>query len=125
MKRVYMAGRGAMLGQALHEKFDPRYLARPLQVESVLGTPLLMAQLLHSHKISWASNYGSQQLVGPGVPLLANLSGAFMLQALAGVYAVIWRRRERPRATPPDQAIAVLALMTFGQVLSPCTSSGS
>ena len=99
------------------------YLARPLQVESVLGTPLLIAQLLHIHSISWASNYGSQQLVGPGAPLLSNASGAFMLLALAGVYLLVWRRRERLRAVTPDQAIAVLALilalMTFGKVLSP------
>ncbi len=99
------------------------YLARPLQVESVLGTPLLIAQLLHIHSISWASNYGSQQLIGPGAPLLSNASGAFMLLGLAGVYLLIWRRRERLRAVTPDQAIAVLALilalMTFGKVLSP------
>jgi hypothetical protein len=99
------------------------YLARPLQVESVLGTPLLIAQLLHIHSISWASNYGSQQLIGPGAPLLSNASGAFMLLGLAGVYFLIWRRRDRLRASTPDQAIAVLALilalMTFGKVLSP------
>jgi len=42
---------------------------------------------------------------------------------VAGVYLLIWRRRERLRTAPPDQAIAVLALilalMTFGKVLSP------
>jgi hypothetical protein len=99
------------------------YLARPLQVESVLGTPLLIAQLLHIHSISWASNYGSQQLIGPGAPFLSNASGALMLLGLAGVYYLIWRRRDRLRASTPDQAIAVLALilalMTFGKVLSP------
>ncbi len=99
------------------------YLARPLQVESVLGTPLLIGQLLHIHPISWASNYGSQQLVGPGASLLSNASGALMLLGLAGVYVLVWRRRARLRASTPDQAIAVLALilalMTFGKVLSP------
>ena len=43
--------------------------------------------------------------------------------AVAGIYLLIWRRRARLRAAPPDQAIAVfaliLALMTFGKVLSP------
>jgi hypothetical protein len=43
--------------------------------------------------------------------------------AVAGIYLLIWRRRERLRAAAPDQALAVLALilalMTFGKVLSP------
>ena len=99
------------------------YLARPLQVERVLGTPLLIGQLLHIHSIAWASNFGSQQLIGPGASLLSNSSGALMLLGLAGVYLLVWRRRERLRASTPDQAIAVLALilalMTFGKVLSP------
>ena len=99
------------------------YLARPLQVESVLGLPLLIAQLLHIHKISWASNFGSQQLIGPGASQLANLSGALMVLALAVVYFLAWRRRGHLRAVRPDQAIAVLALilalMAFGKVLSP------
>jgi len=42
---------------------------------------------------------------------------------VAGIYLMIWRRRARLRAAPPDQAVAVLALvlalMTFGKVLSP------
>jgi len=99
------------------------YIARPLQVESVLGTPLLIGQLLHIHPISWASNFGSQQLVAPGAATLSNLSGALMLFGLAGVYYLIWRRREHLRASTPDQAIAVLALivalMNFAKVLSP------
>ena len=99
------------------------YLARPLQVESVLGTPALIGQLLGLTQISWASNYGSQELIAPGAAFLANISGALMLLALAGVYLVAWLRREHLRASLPDQAVAVLALvlalMVFGKVLSP------
>ena len=62
-------------------------------------------------------------LVARGVGLAATASGGLMLLAVAGVYLLIWRRRERLRAAAPDQAIAVLALilalMTFGKVLSP------
>jgi len=51
------------------------------------------------------------------------MSGGLTLLAVAAVYLLVWRRRARLRATPPDQVIAVLALivalMTFGKVLSP------
>ena len=53
----------------------------------------------------------------------ATASGGLTLLAVAGIYLLIWRRREGLRAAAPDQAIAVLALilalMTFGKVLSP------
>jgi hypothetical protein len=51
------------------------------------------------------------------------MSCALMLLAFIGVYSLVWRRREDLRATPPDQAIAILARilaqLTFGKVLSP------
>ena len=78
-------------------------------------TGLTEATFGHSH--------GSQSLVARGVGVAANASGAPTLLAAAGVYLLIWRRRERLRAAAPDQALAVLALilalMTFGKVLSP------
>ena len=62
-------------------------------------------------------------LVARGAGLAATASGGLTLLAVAGVYLLIWRRRERLRAAAPDQALAVLALilalMTFGKVLSP------
>ena len=79
------------------------YLARPLQMESVLGTPLLIGQLLHIHWIALASNFGSQQLVGAGRVRVGQLSGGLMLLAVAGVYLLVWRRRERLRASRPTR----------------------
>ena len=99
------------------------HLERPLQIESVLGTPMLFGKLIGVSQATFGYNHGSHMLVARGVGLAATASGGLMLLAVAGVYLLIWRRRERLRAAAPDQAIAVLALilalMTFGKVLSP------
>jgi len=99
------------------------HLERPLQIESVLGTPQLLGQLLGADWASWAWSHGSHSLVAPGVGFAANMSGGLTLLAVAAVYLVAWLRRERLRTAPADQALVVLALllalMTFGKVLSP------
>lgn len=99
------------------------YLARPLQIESVLGTPLLIGKLLGISSATYGSTYGSQSLVAPGVGLIANVSGGLMLLGLGAAYLLIWRRRDRLRAAKAQVPLAVLALilalMTFGKVLSP------
>ena len=99
------------------------HLERPLQIESVLGTPQLLGQLLGADWASWSWSHGSQSLIAPGVGFAADMSGGLTLLALAAVYLVAWARRERLRAAPADQALVVLALllalMTFGKVLSP------
>ncbi len=99
------------------------YLGRPLQIESVLGTPMLIGQLFGAHWATFGYSHGSQSLVAPGVNVAANLSGGLMLIAVVIVYLLMWRRREHLRASLPHQALAVLALilalMAFGKVLSP------
>jgi hypothetical protein len=99
------------------------HLERPLQLESVLGTPQLLGQLLGADWASWSWSHGSQSLVAPGVGLAADASGGLTLLAVAAVYVVAWVRRERLRRVPADQALVVLALLlalvTFGKVLSP------
>ena len=99
------------------------HLERPLQIESVLGTPQLLGQLLGADWASWAWSHGSHSLVAPGVGFLADMSGGLTLLAVAAVYLVAWLRRRRLRTAPADQALVVLALllalMTFGKVLSP------
>ena len=99
------------------------HLERPLQIESVLGTPQLLGQLLGADWASWAWSHGSHSLVAPGVGLAADMSGGLTLLAVAAVYLFAWLRRRRLRAAPADQALVVLALllalMTFGKVLSP------
>jgi hypothetical protein len=99
------------------------HLERPLQIESVLGTPQLLGQLLGADWASWAWSHGSHSLVAPGVGLAADVSGGLTLLAVAAVYLFAWLRRGRLREAPADQALVVLALllalMTFGKVLSP------
>ncbi len=99
------------------------HLERPLQIESVLGTPQLLGQLLGADWASWGWSHGSHSLVAPGVGLAADMSGGLTLLAVAAVYFFAWLRRDRLRAAPADQVIVVLALllalMTFSKVLSP------
>ena len=99
------------------------HLERPLQIESVLGTPQLLGQLLGADWAKWAWSHGSHSLIAPGVGLAADMSGGLTLLAVAAVYLFVWLRRRRLRAAPADQALVVLALllalMTFGKVLSP------
>ncbi len=99
------------------------HLERPLQIESVLGTPQLFGQLLGADWATWAWSHGSHSLIAPGVSLAADVSGGLTLLAVAAVYLVVWLRRHRLRRAPSDQALVVLALllalMTFGKVLSP------
>jgi hypothetical protein len=99
------------------------HLERPLQIESVLGTPQLLGQLLGADWATWAWSHGSHSLVAPGVGLAADLSGGLTLLAVAAVYLFAWLRRQRLREVPADQVLVVLALllalMTFGKVLSP------
>jgi len=99
------------------------HLERPLQIESVLGTPQLLGQLLGADWASWAWSHGSHSLIAPGVGLAADMSGGLTLLAVAAVYFFVWLRRHRLREAPADQALVVLALllalMTFGKVLSP------
>jgi hypothetical protein len=99
------------------------HMERPLQIESVLGTPQLFGQLLGADWASWAWSHGSHSLIAPGVGLAADMSGGLTLLAVAAVYLFAWRRRRRLRAAPADQVVVVLALllglMTFSKVLSP------
>jgi hypothetical protein len=99
------------------------HLERPLQIESVLGTPQLFGQLLGADWATWAWSHGSHSLVAPGVGFAADVSGGLMLLAVAAVYLLAWLRRRRLRTVPADQALVVLAIVlaivTFGKVLSP------
>ena len=99
------------------------HLERPLQIESVLGTPQLLGQLLGADWATWGWSHHAHSLVAPGVGLASDMSGGLTLLAVAAVYLVAWLRGRHLRAAPADQVIVVLALllalMTFGKVLSP------
>lgn len=96
---------------------------RPLQIESVLGTPMLLGQLLGAGWASFGQSHGSQSLVAPGAEFAAAASGPLTLLAVAAVYGMAWRRRARLAADAGDATLAafavVLAMMSFSKVLSP------
>ena len=96
---------------------------RPLQIESVPGTPYLIAGALGKWGIGTGTSFGSQSLAGPGSVLVARLSVWVGLLLVAGVYVLVWRRRSLLRAAPeyiPVAALAcVLAFTVANKVLSP------
>jgi len=99
------------------------HLDRPLQIESVLGTPLFVAHLLGRLWIDVGSSFGSQSIDADGAALMARLSGPLTLLALGLTYALVARRRALLRAAPRHLPLAVFAtacaFMVFGKVLSP------
>ena len=96
---------------------------RPLQIEAVPGTLYLIAGTLGKWGIDTGNSFGSQSLGGPGSAVVAKLSVWVGLLLVAGIYLLIWRRRELLRAAPeyiPLAALAcVLAFTVCNKVLSP------
>ncbi len=99
------------------------HIERPLQVESVLGTPLLIARLLGSQAVTVGQSHGTGSIIGPGSGMAADLSGFLTLAALAAVYLLLLQRNALRRAAPDQIPVAVLAMLlailAFGKVLSP------
>jgi Glycosyltransferase family 87 len=96
---------------------------RPLQAESVLATPLLLAHVLGLQAARTGSAFGSQFISAPGAPVLAGLSGLLAAGLLLLVYFVVWRRREALRSDPLSIPLASLAtllgFLVASKVLSP------
>ncbi len=94
---------------------------RPLQFESVLATPFLLAHVLGVAHVQIATAYGSQMVVAPGADLVARLSGPLQVAALAFTHWVLLRRRVH--LGPQQLALAalsvLLAFLVSGKVLSP------
>lgn len=99
------------------------HLERPLQIESVLASPLHLARLLGLASASTGRSHGSEFLDAPGAGTLAQLSGPLAALAVGAVYLLLWRRRSALRADPtlvPVAALGVLlAVLACGKVLSP------
>jgi hypothetical protein len=99
------------------------HLERPLQIESVLGSPLFVAHLAGRLWIDVGTSFGSQSIDASGAARMARLSGPLTLGALALTFALVALRRRLLRAAPRHIPLAVLAtacaFMVFGKVLSP------
>ena len=104
-------------------KFFGYHLERPLQLESLLASPLLAAHLAGLLPAAVRHGYGSYFLDAPGAAWLAQLFGPLAIIAIAAVYLLILRRRAALRADPslvPLAAFTVLlAALATSKVLSP------
>jgi hypothetical protein len=99
------------------------HLKRPLQIESVLGTPFLVGRALGRTNVTVGYSHVSHAIIAHGAWAVAVLSGPITLVAVGGVLWLLYRRRRYLRATPralPTALYAVLlALMVGSKVLSP------
>jgi len=96
---------------------------RPLQIESVLATPLLVWHRLAGGALEIRHTYGSHNVFTAGAGVAAACAGILTLAALVAVGLLIWRRRTTLYGEPAKLALAALALLlaaiTFGKVMSP------
>ncbi len=97
---------------------------RPLQIESVLATPYLVARALgHVALAVVVPDGGSVTITDPGTGALAAASPWLLLAALLFVYWLVWRCRQRLQADPqslvPIAFTVVLVTLCCNKVLSP------
>jgi hypothetical protein len=99
------------------------HMERPLQLESVLGTPFLLGQTMRLVWVDVITSFGSQGIAATGATTAASLSTWLTLAAVLAVYGLILRRRRlfvtRPQLLPLAFLAVVLSTMVFGKVLSP------
>lgn len=96
---------------------------RPLEIESVLGLPVVAAHLVTGARLHTAFSYHSRSLVGPHSAAMTSLSTPLAILSLVCVSALLWRARAVLRDRPVKLALAVLALylafLCTDRVLSP------
>jgi hypothetical protein len=96
---------------------------RPLQIESVPGTPWAAAALLGASRPRVIHAFGSQNFAGPGPDAVAKASPWLLALSVGAVYAIVWRRRrvlQSSLALVPVAALAViLVAICTSKVLSP------
>jgi len=99
------------------------HLERPLQIESVLGTPILLGRAFGSTRVDIVTSYGSQGIASSAAEAAATAGTVLMVAAVVGVTYLTWRKRAliatRPELLPVAALAFVLAGMAFGKVLSP------
>jgi hypothetical protein len=113
---------------ALHDPSSVAYpftyhADRPLQLESVLGTPWAAAALAGTSRPEIVHAFGSQNYSGRGPDALAAASPWLLLLAVGAVYLLVWWRRKRLREHPEHLPVAALAVLLVAictsKVLSP------
>jgi hypothetical protein len=108
---------GAALGRMLGY-----HLSRPLEIESVLATPLWIARLA-GMPITVGLRAGSQVIESGVANAIATASALVLLATLGVTFWMVWRRRGTILANPRFIALAVLATilgsLAGSKVLSP------
>jgi hypothetical protein len=99
------------------------HASRPLQLESVPGTPWVAATLVGAAHPRIVSRFGSQNFSGSATDFVATASPWLLALAVGAVYAVLWRKRRVLRASPALVPLAALAVLLVAictsKVLSP------
>lgn len=119
---AWVLASGGQSGLSLWEMIG-YHLSRPLEIESVLATPLWIARLAGAITVKVANTAGSQVIQSPTADIVATLSAVALLVALGATYWLVWRRRARVAANPRLIALAalatILASLVGSKVLSP------
>jgi uncharacterized membrane protein len=96
---------------------------RPLQLESIPGTPWAAATLLGAARPRIVSAYGSQNFSGSAPDFVAAASPWALAICVGAVYVLVWRRRSVLRDAPALVPVAALAVLLVAicasKVLSP------
>jgi hypothetical protein len=96
---------------------------RPLQIESVPGSPWAAAALLGAAHPRVIHAFGSQNYAGAGPDAMAKASPWLLAVAVGAVYVIVWRRRRALRDSLAQVPVAVLAVLLVAictsKVLSP------
>jgi hypothetical protein len=113
-------GGNAMLGLTMLGTY---HLDRPLEIESVPAAFFWLQSLVGGERIRVALAAGSQVIDSASANTVAKVFAVFVALALAGVFALVWRRREAIRLAPRHMVLAVAATMVASlvgsKVLSP------
>ena len=98
------------------------HLTRPLEIESVLATPLWIGKLAGATVVT-GNAAGSQVIQSAAANSLASLSTFVLLAALGVTFWFVWRRRQTILAAPTQMVLAslatILASFVGSKVLSP------
>jgi Glycosyltransferase family 87 len=96
-----------------------RQLDRPLQIESLGSSVLLVGHQLGLYDPSVVSSHGSQNLTGPLPDALATAQTVLQAAALVAVWLLFARGPATPARLVAACAASVAVFVAFGKVLSP------
>jgi hypothetical protein len=96
-----------------------RQLERPLQIESLGASLLLVAHRLGWYEPTVVSSHGSQNLAGGLPDVLATVETVLQAAALVAVWGLVLRRDTGGDGLVLGLAAAVVAFVALGKVLSP------